>query len=185
MAVHAVNRAVEAGGLAPRRTSQTRTTPLLGAVGYRPDAAGLQRRYHLAAAVAGHLDRAFGDRAHVVAQLAGAGFGSRLAPRHPYLEAEVVYAARHEAACTVDDVLARRTRLAFVDSVAAPGRRAAGGGAAGRGAGLERRRAPAPRGRRQSPPADCAGDRGWPPAAVVAGNYTTAAGRVRSISSMR
>ena len=119
MAVHAVNRAVEAGGLAPRRTSQTRGTPLLGAGGYRPDAAGLQRRYHLAAAVANHLDRAFGDRAHVVAQLAGAGFGSRLAPRHPYLEAEVVYAARHEAACTVDDVLARRTRLAFVDSVAA------------------------------------------------------------------
>ena len=118
MAVHAVNRAVEAGGLAPRRTSQTRTTPLLGAAGYRPDAAGLQRRYHLAADVAAHLDRAFGDRAHVVAQLAGAGYGSRLAPRHPYLEAEVVYAARHEAACTVDDVLARRTRLAFVDSVA-------------------------------------------------------------------
>ena len=92
---------------------------MLGAVGYRPDAAGLQRRYHLAADVAAHLDRAFGDRAQVVAQLAGAGFGTRLALRHPYLEAEVVYAARHEAACTVDDVLARRTRLAFVDSVAA------------------------------------------------------------------
>ena len=119
MAVHAVNRAVEAGGLAPRRASQTRSTPLLGAAGYRPDAAGLQRRYRLPADVAGHLDRAFGDRAHVVAQLAGAGFGSRLAPRHPYLEAEVVYAARHEAACTVDDVLARRTRLAFVDCRAA------------------------------------------------------------------
>ena len=119
MAVHAVNRAVEAGGLAPLRASQTRSTPLLGAAGYRPDAAGLQRRYRLPADVAGHLDRAFGDRAHVVAQLAGAGFGSRLAPRHPYVEAEVVYAARHEAACTVDDVLARRTRLAFVDCRAA------------------------------------------------------------------
>ena len=31
----------------------------------------------------------------------------------------MVYAARHEAACTVDDVLARRTRLAFVDCRAA------------------------------------------------------------------
>jgi len=28
----------------------------------------------------------------------------------PYLEAEVVYAVRHELACTVDDVLSRRIR---------------------------------------------------------------------------
>ena len=119
MAVHAVNRVVEVGGFGPRRPSQTRSTPLLGAAGYRPDAPGLQRRYGLPADVARHLDRAFGDRAARVAQLAGAGFGARLAPRHPCLEAEVVYAARHEAACTVDDVLARRTRLAFLDCRAA------------------------------------------------------------------
>ena len=119
MAVHAVNQVVEAGGFGPVRASQTRSTPLLGAAGYRPDAPGLQRRHRLAADVARHLDRAFGDRAEAVAQLAGAGFGARLAPRHPYLEAEVVYAARCEAACTVDDVLARRTRLAFLDCRAA------------------------------------------------------------------
>ena len=119
MAVHAVNQVVEAGGLGPRPPSRTRATPLLGAAGYRPDAPGLQRRYRLPPDVARHLDGAFGDRAAAVAQLAGAGFGSRLAPRHPYLEAEVVYAARREAACTVDDVLARRTRLAFVDCRAA------------------------------------------------------------------
>ena len=119
MAVHAVNRAVEAGSLQPRRGSQTRSTPLVGAARYHPDAAGLQRRYGLPVAVARHLDRAFGDRAEAVARLAGAGFGTPLAPRHPYLEAEVVYAARHEAACTVDDVLSRRTRLAFLDCQAA------------------------------------------------------------------
>jgi len=42
-----------------------------------------------------------------------------LASRYPYLEAEALYAARQEAACTVDDVLSRRTRLAFLDSAAA------------------------------------------------------------------
>ena len=30
-----------------------------------------------------------------------------------------MYAARNESACTVDDVLSRRTRLAFLDSAAA------------------------------------------------------------------
>ena len=30
-----------------------------------------------------------------------------------------MHAARHEAACTVDDIVSRRTRLAFLDSAAA------------------------------------------------------------------
>lgn len=37
----------------------------------------------------------------------------------PYVEAEVFYATRHEYACTAVDILARRTRLAFVDAQAA------------------------------------------------------------------
>ena len=119
MAVHAVNRAVVAGGLAAGRVSQTRTTPLAGAAGYRNDAAGLQRSHRLPPDVARHLDATYGDRADTVARLAGEGYGARLETRYPYLEAEAVYAARHEAACTVDDVLSRRTRLAFLDSAAA------------------------------------------------------------------
>jgi glycerol-3-phosphate dehydrogenase len=31
----------------------------------------------------------------------------------PYIGAEVVYAAEHEMACTVSDVLMRRTQIAF------------------------------------------------------------------------
>ena len=31
----------------------------------------------------------------------------------PYIKAEIVYAASHEGARTVDDVISRRTRLAF------------------------------------------------------------------------
>jgi glycerol-3-phosphate dehydrogenase len=40
-------------------------------------------------------------------------------PGHPVLEAEVVYAARHEYCATACDFLARRSRLAFLDVHAA------------------------------------------------------------------
>ncbi len=43
----------------------------------------------------------------------------RLYSKYPMLEAEVVFACRQEYACTAVDVLARRTRLAFLDSKAA------------------------------------------------------------------
>ena len=38
------------------------------------------------------------------------------APGLPYRAVEVVWAARHEAARTVEDVLARRTRALFLDA---------------------------------------------------------------------
>ena len=38
---------------------------------------------------------------------------------YPYVEAEVRYAVRREYACTAVDVLARRTRLAFLNAMAA------------------------------------------------------------------
>ena len=123
MAVQAVNRAVEVADLAPERASRTRHTLLAGGAGYRPDPGRLQRDYRVPADIARHLDRSYGADAGRVAELAGARpggrLGGRLSPRHPYLEAEVVHAARREAACTVDDVVARRTRLAFLDGDAA------------------------------------------------------------------
>ena len=42
-------------------------------------------------------------------------FWKRLSPQHPQLEAEVVFACRHEYAETLVDVVARRTRLGFLD----------------------------------------------------------------------
>jgi glycerol-3-phosphate dehydrogenase len=42
-----------------------------------------------------------------------------LHPRLPYRLREVVWAARHEMARTVEDVLARRTRALFLDARAA------------------------------------------------------------------
>lgn len=43
-------------------------------------------------------------------------YGRKLHPDLPYIEAEVAWAARHEAARTVEDVLARRTRALFLDA---------------------------------------------------------------------
>jgi glycerol-3-phosphate dehydrogenase len=48
-----------------------------------------------------------------------AGLGERLHPDLPYTGAEVVWAARHEMARTVEDVLARRTRALFLNAHAA------------------------------------------------------------------
>ena len=42
--------------------------------------------------------------------------GATLHPRLPYIAAEVIWAARHEMARTVEDVLARRTRALLLDA---------------------------------------------------------------------
>jgi glycerol-3-phosphate dehydrogenase len=47
------------------------------------------------------------------------GLGDALHPRLPALRAEVVWAARHEMARTLDDVLSRRTRSLLLDARAA------------------------------------------------------------------
>lgn len=71
-------------------------------------------------ATARHLAAAYGDQAQHVLQLAAAQqLGKLLVPGHPYLEAEVVWAVRHEYCMSVEDFLARRTRLAFLDAKAA------------------------------------------------------------------
>ena len=45
--------------------------------------------------------------------------GKRLDPVYPYIEAEVTWACRREYAATAVDVIARRTRLSFLNSEAA------------------------------------------------------------------
>ncbi|CAG8756835.1 27424_t:CDS:2, partial [Racocetra persica] len=75
--------------------------------------------------VARHLANSYGDRSWAVAALArptgksSPAFGCRLNPLYPYIDAEVTYAVRREYACTLVDVIARRTRLAFLDVQAA------------------------------------------------------------------
>eukprot|EP01118_Nematostelium_gracile_P004659 TRINITY_DN1552_c0_g1_i4.p1 TRINITY_DN1552_c0_g1~~TRINITY_DN1552_c0_g1_i4.p1 ORF type:complete len:632 (+),score=174.82 TRINITY_DN1552_c0_g1_i4:3112-5007(+) len=68
--------------------------------------------------IAQHLSHSYGTRAIQVAKIAEESWGNRLVDGHPYLEAEVVYAAQEEMACTAVDVVARRLRLAFLDAEA-------------------------------------------------------------------
>ncbi|XP_048454992.1 glycerol-3-phosphate dehydrogenase, mitochondrial [Rhincodon typus] len=84
----------------------------------------LVQYYGLGSEVAQHLSSTYGDKAFQVARLAQVTgkrwpvVGKRLVAEFPYIEAEVKYAVK-EYACTAIDILARRTRLAFVNVQAA------------------------------------------------------------------
>ncbi|KAJ4477372.1 FAD dependent oxidoreductase-domain-containing protein [Lentinula aciculospora] len=90
---------------------------------------GLIQRYGLDTEVAKHLSESYGDRAWTVCDLAeqydetdDGGWplhGKRLCDLYPYIEAEVRYAVKHEYAVKATDVLARRTRLTFLNAQAA------------------------------------------------------------------
>ncbi len=123
MAEHAVDHAVGVFALTPRSGCRTVDLPLVGAAGF-DRAKGIDaliREFSLDRDVAHHLHHAYGDRApRVLRYAAASGQGAvRLHPAHPYLEAEVIYATRHEAARSAMDVLARRLSLALVDRAAA------------------------------------------------------------------
>jgi glycerol-3-phosphate dehydrogenase len=87
-----------------RGRSRTKRLLLLGAEGYVEPAES--------AGEAAHLAGRYGSEAPVVEALLDTDPALRqpLVPGLPYLAAEAVYAARHEMATTLDDVLARRTR---------------------------------------------------------------------------
>lgn len=121
MALDTVDQALRKFRLsAPKPACQTANLPILGSANYdeKGDLA-LSGRYGFDKDVAAYLHRTYGDQAEQVAQLAEAGYGARLVESHPVLEAEVLYAARHELAERVIDVLARRTPLALLDTEAA------------------------------------------------------------------
>jgi len=119
MAEDTVDEALQVGKL-PEQPTQRDSARLIGSHGWSEDLPDmLATDFGLAPDVAEHLARSYGDRAVMVADLARHGLDKRLSPSHPYLEAEVVYAARHEYAVDPVDALSRRTRLAFVDEAAA------------------------------------------------------------------
>ncbi|RJQ70769.1 glycerol-3-phosphate dehydrogenase/oxidase [Pseudonocardiaceae bacterium YIM PH 21723] len=104
----------------PGRTADSVTdqVPLLGADGYhalRNQAEQLAREYGLHPYQVRHLLGRYGSLVHEVLALADKEPGLL----HPvtgapgYLRAELVYAATHEGALHLDDVLARRTRIAI------------------------------------------------------------------------
>jgi glycerol-3-phosphate dehydrogenase len=102
-------------GRSSSRPSRTANLRLIGAAD-RPEldrlAAELVARHGLAESTATALVNRHGTAASDVADL-GAATGQlrRLAPDHDHLEVEVTWAARHEFAMSLDDVLVRRMRL--------------------------------------------------------------------------
>jgi glycerol-3-phosphate dehydrogenase len=100
---------------------RTEQLPLIGGQGFEPDGASKLTQMGLSSDMAEHLHHSYGSKAQEVAQIAAEGYSNKLAVEWPYLEAEVIYATRHEMAQTPLDVLGRRTRLAFLDTLAALG----------------------------------------------------------------
>lgn len=84
----------------------------------------LVQNYGLETEVAHHLSNTYGDQADKVAELCTPTgqrwpvIGKRLHQEFPYIEAEVRYACREYARTSVD-VLARRTRMSFLNVLAA------------------------------------------------------------------
>ncbi|KAK5127335.1 hypothetical protein LTR85_006674 [Meristemomyces frigidus] len=107
-------------------TCQTHQVRLIGAHGFSKTLfINLIQHYGLETEVAQHLTESYGDRAWKVAALCDPTEerfpvrGKRISPLYPYVDGEVRYAVRHEYALTAVDVLARRTRLAFLNAQAA------------------------------------------------------------------
>ena len=105
---------------------QTHQVKLIGAHGFSQTLfINLIQHYGLETEVATHLCTAYGDRAWTVAALCAptqARFpvrGQRISALYPFVDGEVRYAVRHEYAQTAVDVIARRTRLAFLNAQAA------------------------------------------------------------------
>ncbi len=121
MALDTVDHALKRFNLsAPRPTCQTAQLPIIGSANYdEKNTFELSRRYGFPADVAAYLNRTYGDQADKVAKLAEPEQGIRLVKGHPVLEAEVIYAVRHEMAERVIDILARRMPLALLDTEAA------------------------------------------------------------------
>ncbi|OCT48314.1 Glycerol-3-phosphate dehydrogenase, mitochondrial [Cladophialophora carrionii] len=109
-------------------TCQTHRIRLLGAHGYSTTLfINLIQHFGLDMDVAKHLASDYGDRAWDVAALSAPTDntehyplrGQRLSSLYPFVDGEVRYAVRSEYAQTAVDVLARRTRLSFLNAQAA------------------------------------------------------------------
>ncbi|RPB25952.1 DAO-domain-containing protein [Terfezia boudieri ATCC MYA-4762] len=105
---------------------KTEQLKLIGAQGYSKTLfINLIQHFGVETSVAQHLAGAYGDRAWTVASLSSPTHhrfptrGHLLNPLYPFIDGEVRYACRFEYAQTAVDVLARRTRLAFLNAQAA------------------------------------------------------------------
>jgi len=128
MAAETVDAAIKEYGLesAAVYPCKTEALKLVGSHGWRKNLyVELIQNYGLDTEVAKHLTDTYGDRAWNVCDMAEKTghrwpvHGKKIDEAYPYIEAEVRYAARREYAQTAVDVIARRTRLSFLNSQAA------------------------------------------------------------------
>ncbi|HXB26253.1 MAG TPA: glycerol-3-phosphate dehydrogenase/oxidase [Gemmatimonadaceae bacterium] len=110
--VDAVERALGRGVTASATQSLLLPGGALGATADTISAAAARVGSH---DIASRLVRAYGDRWPLVWAFAerDRALAQPLVPGLPYIGAEVLYAAEREMACTVSDVLMRRTQIAF------------------------------------------------------------------------
>jgi glycerol-3-phosphate dehydrogenase len=98
--------------------SCTEKLPLVGAEGYYAlvqQSAQIAAEYGIDEKSVVHLLNRYGSLISEVLELivSDKKLAAQVTPGLPYLKAEIVYAVTHEGAMTVDDVISRRTRLAF------------------------------------------------------------------------
>jgi len=98
----------------------TQNLPLFGSAGWpavQRDLEAKGQALGLSSQTIAHLGESYGSLAGELLSLIedDASLGKRLIEDLPYLRAEVIYACRQEMAMTLDDVLARRTRILIED----------------------------------------------------------------------
>lgn len=135
MAEDAVDAAIKSGKLKPDNSCVTDHLHIVGGDGWDPASFTVLAQQYVRmkkthggkvipgvmdSAVSKHLSHAYGTLAVRVAAIAqNENLGKRLAHGYPYLEAEVAYCARNEYCESAVDFIARRSRLAFLDTNAA------------------------------------------------------------------
>lgn len=115
MAADTVDEVVQhvlADAPASARRSRTKKLRLRGAEGYESVAQAAKGYSAVDPAIVEHLANRYGGETRALFGLiqSDPSLGRPLVEGLPYLRAEAVFAARYEMACSVDDVLSRRTR---------------------------------------------------------------------------
>ncbi|KAI1260856.1 FAD dependent oxidoreductase-domain-containing protein [Xylariaceae sp. FL1019] len=105
---------------------QTHNVRLIGAHGFSKTLfINIIQHFGIETEVAKHLTESYGDRAWTVAAMCKTtdlrfpARGERISRLYPFVDGEIKYAISHEYAQTAVDILARRTRLAFLNAQAA------------------------------------------------------------------
>jgi glycerol-3-phosphate dehydrogenase len=125
MAEETMNEAIKVCDLKPTKKCDTKGLVIEGGHNWTPTSyIRLVQDYGLETEVAIHLSNTYGDQAHKVAELSDLTgrrwpvLGIRLHEEFPYIDSEVKYAVREQARTAID-VIARRTRMSFLNVIAA------------------------------------------------------------------